>query len=307
MNYLLFDLQVGATLGQIGRKGGVGTDDTAGEWCQLLVLGQDIVANDLVVVGDNTLTLLHVGTVHVVGETACLDLRGNLLAVDGHVHVELEESGNLDVALGTDHGDVLLKGPVVEEHGTGADDVVLVLDDVTCLNIGHHHVDDHIVVVNALPDKVLGVDGTFLHLALGVLGEDLDLEVLHVVGMNDDLVVGIEIGDVDIGMLHTLGLEDLGAQGKLVVHDDVGIVDVVLAVVHEIAGAELGVGHIVGEHLVGEPVGDCHRLAEDDGVGIGLVAVAKIIPFLIGGFAELLVGKLCMGYGSACKECQQYE
>ena len=76
--------------------------------------------------------------------------------------------------------------------------------------------------------------------------------------------------------------------------DDAVGVDLILAEVGEVIGADARLGAVVVGDLVGELIGHLHCLAEDEGVGIEGIAPAEKLPFHRGWLAEFLVGQLCV-------------
>ena len=111
-------------------------------------------------------------------------------------------------------------------------------------------------------------------------------------------IIGIEIGNINIGMTLALWLQDLDTEVEFVIHQDTAIVDLVLAEIGKIVVAHIG-ALIVRRHLVGYLIGHLHGLVQDDGIGIGTIVPANIIPFHTRWLAEFLIGQLCVGHGRA--------
>ena len=181
----------------------------------------------------------------------------------------------------------------------------MVFNDAASLNIGHNHVNDLVVVINAFFGKRGGVDISFLHLTLLVLSENPDLHIRHFVRNDFRTVFVTEISNVDIGMFGTVWLQDLGAEPDLIFHQNTAVVDFVFAIIHQIVCAEVRVGNVVVEHLIRKLIGYVHRFAQDDSLSISSIAPSDEIPFHTRRLAELLIRQLCIHYTCASRNCCQ--
>ena len=117
--------------------------------------------------------------------------------------------------------------------------------------------------------------------------------------IEDFFIIGIKVSNVDIGMLGAFGLQNLHAESYLIPHQDVAVVELVLAKVQHIVPVHLNIGPIIVFHLVGKLICGVHRLAKDDGIGIDGLTPAVEVPFQIRGLAEFLIGQLRVGHASA--------
>ena len=293
-----------ASFRHVCRKGDTLHVDLAGEGSNLigsLAQWKNVVAHNGVMVGGAGLSLLHVRAVGIVCQTAYLHTRLDEL-VDGHIHVELQESRDIYVELRTHCRDTLLENPVVEECRAWAGDVILVLNDAASLHIGHYHMHNGIVFIYSLLYKRAGVDIPPLHLTLFVLGENPYLQVGQLV--EELAVVGIEVDNVDIGMAGTLWLQNLCAQTELIVDQDATLVDIILAKIRNVVSTDIRTVFVVIIHLIRNLIRGLHRLAQDNGIGIDSITPAVEFPFHARRLAKFLVRQL--GISHICTGKKRY-
>ena len=86
-----------AAFGHGCRRGHTGREDLTGKVGDRLSFGRDIVAYNLIMVGNTGFGLLHIGTIGIIRHMTDLYARLDEL-VDGNIHLELQESRYLYVA-----------------------------------------------------------------------------------------------------------------------------------------------------------------------------------------------------------------
>ena len=116
------------------------------------------------------------------------------------------------------------------------------------------------------------------------------------------VVISIEVGDVDVGVLCTIGLQNLRSESEFIPDQYVAVVNLVFSEVIDVVPVDFNVRSIVVGHLVGELIRCCHRLVQDDGIGIHSCAQSHVVPFEFRRLAEFLVWQLCICHASTCQE-----